>query len=166
VTRDAIGTDSNYPEAIGNFWCQPFFLALMARALIEDYEQGNDGDMSATEVLAIAQGIADFMWQNCRDPDAFYTGFWLRNWAAPEDVFNLPAAWGDATAAAYDLGQYFPALYAWVALKTNDASYMDKADALFVGGVLGAYQASPKQFNQQYYWSLDYLLWRQQFYGG
>ena len=32
-----------------------------------------------------------------------------------------------------------------------------KADAIFAGGVVGAFLENPKQFNQSYMWSFEYV---------
>lgn len=64
------------------------------------------------------------------------------------------------TEPAPDLNQLIAPAYAWVYQRTGDLSYRDKADAIFAGGVKGAWLDGAKQFNQSYRWSFDYVKWR------
>ena len=43
--------------------------------------------------------------------------------------------------------------------QTGDPKWRDRADAIFAGGVAGAFLGNPKQFNQSYRWSFDYVRW-------
>jgi hypothetical protein len=49
--------------------------------------------------------------------------------------------------------------YSWVWTQTGDPKWRDRADAIFAGGVAGAFLGNPKQFNQSYRWSFDYVRW-------
>jgi hypothetical protein len=46
--------------------------------------------------------------------------------------------------------------------QTGDDTYRDRGDQVFAGGVRGAWLDGPKQFNQNYMWSFDYVKWRSQ----
>jgi len=61
---------------------------------------------------------------------------------------------------APDLNQLIGHVYAWIWHMTGDATYRDKADLIFEGGVNGAYLSRGKQFNQSYKSSFDYLTYR------
>jgi hypothetical protein len=51
-------------------------------------------------------------------------------------------------------------MYAWLWAQTGDTKYSEQADALFAGGVARASLNNPRQFNQNFFWSFDYVGWR------
>jgi hypothetical protein len=61
---------------------------------------------------------------------------------------------------APDLNLLIAPLYAWLWKQTGNPSYRDRGDQLWQGGVEGAYLDGGKQFNQNYWWSFDYVAWR------
>ena len=70
---------------------------------------------------------------------------------------------GRSGVGAPDLNLLVAPMYAWLYAQTGNVTYRDMADALFVGGVNGAWIAPDgpnKQYNQNYRWSFDYVKWR------
>jgi hypothetical protein len=117
----------------------PFMVGLTAHALIRDWEQ--TGDVRLIPALTRA---ADWLWANA----------WIR---------RDRAMWYEAahpTKAAPDLNLLIAPLYALLYRQTGDSKYRDQGDALFAGGVDLAWLAGAKQFNQNYWWSFDYVRWR------
>jgi hypothetical protein len=52
-------------------------------------------------------------------------------------------------------------LYGWVSLMTGEEKYRRWGDQIFQGGVWSAQLTGPKQFNQNYRWSFQYLARRE-----
>ena len=61
---------------------------------------------------------------------------------------------------APDLNLLIAPMYAWLYRQTGETKYRDQGDALFAGGVKKAYLDGGKQFDQNYWWSFDYVRWR------
>jgi len=80
--------------------------------------------------------------------------FWYENWVSDPSI-PFPAQRG-----APDLNLVIAPAFAWVYQQTGDLTYRDRGDAVFAGGVLNAYLAGGKQFDQNYSWSFDYVKWR------
>jgi hypothetical protein len=59
-----------------------------------------------------------------------------------------------------DLNLMIAPVLAWLYLQTDDITWRDKHDVLFIGGVQGAYLGGGKQFNQSYQRSFQGLQWR------
>jgi hypothetical protein len=117
---------------------QPFMVGLTCHALIRDWEQTADA-----RALPAIQSIADTMWGACWMPES-------------ECMWYDEAGRGPAP----DLNLLIAPLYAWVWRQTRDLTYLDMADRLFAGGVRQAYLSAGKHFNQNYWWSFDYVDWR------
>jgi hypothetical protein len=117
---------------------QPFMVALTAHALIRDFEETGDGRLfpKLTE-------IADLMWEKC--------------WVAEKESFWYDEA---GKAPAPDLNLLIAPLYAWLWKNTGKPWHLEHGDKLFAGGVKYAYQGAGKHFNQNYWWSFDYVTWR------
>jgi hypothetical protein len=45
---------------------------------------------------------------------------------------------------------------------TGAERHLDRGDAIFAGGVRGAWLYAGKAFSQNYRWSFDYVKWRSQ----
>jgi hypothetical protein len=82
---------------------------------------------------------------------------------------SAPPKTSNATSSAYNTGGTSPTAdlnlliapaYAWVYQRTGNVAYREKADAIFAGGVKGAWLGNAKHFNQNYRWSFDYIKWR------
>lgn len=121
-------------------YVQPFMVALSAEALIGYYELTADDRVPPLLKLA-----ADQLWAN--------------SWDATSRSFLYENGDG-TTSAAPDLNLLIAPLYGWLYHKTADVSYRTNGDAIFTGGVDGAWLAGGKQFSQNYRWSFAYLTWR------
>jgi hypothetical protein len=118
----------------------PFMVGLTAHSIIRDWEV--TGDVRALPAL---RQVAEWLWTAAWDPAS--RSMWYDLNAVP----RTPAA---------DLNLLIAPLYAWLWKQTGNPSYHDRGDQLFLGGVEGAYLDGGKQFNQNYWWSFDYVAWR------
>jgi hypothetical protein len=121
----------------------PFMVGLTAHALIRDWEQTRDPRLG--QALRTA---ADWLWEHAwqgRERSMFY------------DALNGGTGVGTGHA---DLNLLIAPLYAFLYRQTGEAKYRTAGDELFGGGVDGAWIEGPKQFNQNYWWSFDYVRWR------
>jgi hypothetical protein len=124
----------------------PFMVGLTAHALIRDWEETGDA-----RLLPALRRAADWMWANAWIPSA--QAMW----------YEFPAQGKpccQAGAAADDLNLLIAPLYAFLYRQTGETKYRDQGDQLFAGGVIGAYLGGGKQFNQNYWWSFEYVTWR------
>ena len=121
-------------------YVQPFMVALSAEALIGYYDLTKDNRVPPLLKLA-----ADRVWEKSWDPST--QSFLYYN----EDGTSGPTP---------DLNLLIAPLYGWVYQQTADAAYRTMGDAIFTGGVQGAWLVGGKQFSQNYRWSFDYLKWR------
>ena len=121
-------------------YVQPFMVALSAEALIGYYDLTKDNRVPPLLKLA-----ADRLWAKSWDPST--QSFWYQN----NDGTSSPAP---------DLNLLIAPLYGWVYKQSADAAYRTMGDAIFTGGVQGAWLVGGKQFSQNYRWSFDYLKWR------
>jgi hypothetical protein len=126
-----------------------FMVGLTARSLIRYWEKTGD----ARIVPALAFSLEKL---------------WQLNWVESEESFryqNVPVTRepfeeGDGTEATPSLNLLIAPAYAWVAAVTGDAVMAERSDKIFRGGVNKAFLDNPKQFNQNYLWSFDYVKWR------
>lgn len=121
-------------------YIQPFMAGLTATALIRYYEQ-IDKDK---RILPALKTGADWLWTNA--------------WREKEQAFyydtNSPAV------GVPDLNQLVLPLFAWTYKAGGKPQYrLDRARAIFDGGVKGAYLDGAKQFNQNYYRGPEALKW-------
>lgn len=116
-----------------------FMVGLTAHALISYTETTNDNRILPSLIKTLER-------------------LWNVNWVAQRRAFKYETV-GDSTPAA-DLNLLIAPAYAWVYHRTGDKRWADRADEIFKGGIEGAYLANPKQFNQNYRWSFDYVRWR------
>jgi hypothetical protein len=117
----------------------PFMAGLTAAALIEDWKQTRD-----SRLVPALKTAADWLWANAWNVGA--RAMWYR-------IDNL-------TNFAPDLSLLVAPIYAFLYAQTGDTKYRDEGDALFASGVEGAFLSGAKQFNQNYWWSFDYVTWR------
>ena len=124
----------------------PDRVGLILQALTQYAETSGDG-----RVLPAVKNAVDWLWNNA--------------WSTVDQGFRpinrstnslLPAAdWANLMVA--------PA-FAWVYKQTGDATYRDRGDQVFAGGVnnsnLGS--SSALVFDLNYAWSFDYVKWRRQ----
>jgi uncharacterized protein YjdB len=88
---------------------------------------------------------------------------WSTQWVSSAQAFkyvseNMSTG---TTAPAPDLNLLIVTGYAWYYMYSGDATYKTTADAIFAGGVNGAYLTGYKQFNQNYTSAYRYLFYRQ-----
>jgi O-antigen ligase len=120
----------------------PFMVALSAHTLIRDYEQTQD-----PRCIPTLRQAADSLWLHAWHPDSAGMSY---------DVNGVSGS--DKPAA--DLNLLIAPLYGFLYRQTGDAKYRERGDALFEGGVRHAFLGSGKQFNQNYWWSFDFVRWR------
>lgn len=87
---------------------------------------------------------------------------WKRAWVQSAQAFMYDSAKtdsGDQTPAP-DLNLIIAPAYAYLYHQTGEQRFLDRGDAIFAGGVRNAFLDNPKQFNQNYRWSFDYVKWR------
>jgi hypothetical protein len=125
-------------------YIKSFMVGLTAEALISVYDETEDPRIIPALTTAL-------------------DGLWESNWVPESGAFkymNVANAQGDTTPAP-DLNLLIAPAYAWLYYQTGNLVYRDRADQIFVGGVTQAYLQNPKQFNQNYRWSFDYIRFRQ-----
>lgn len=132
----------------------PFMVGIWARALIREYALTSDLGIQA-DIEDAVKDMADYIWNTMRmDGDGYspgggsYPTFQLRSLTEPF--------------AAPDLNLLIVPMYSWLWCVTGDATYRDRYDNLFCGGVNeDGYFASGKQWGQGYMWSTDGQAWRE-----
>jgi len=125
----------------------PFMAALTAHALIRDWQTTMD-----RRLIPALTRLADYLWANAwvaGDESMLYQ-------LNPLDVEEG----GRSTQGTPDLNLLIAPLYAFLAKATGEVKYREQGDALFAGGVTRAFLGLNKQFNQNYWWSFDYVAWR------
>jgi hypothetical protein len=128
-----------WPVGHVNQQMSPFMVGLTAHALIRDWEQTDD-----QRLLPALTQAANWLWSNAWIP-------------------SKSAMWYEAahpTNAAPDLNLLIAPMYAFLFHQTGNPKYRDEGDALFAGGIKQAFLVGAKQFNQNYWWSFDYIKWR------
>ncbi len=128
-------------------------VGLTSAALIMYYDKTGDA-----RVLPAVRTAMDWLWANAWV--AADESFWYANWV-PNPSIPFPAQPG-----APDLNLLIAPAYAWLFHQTGDSRYRDEGDAVFAGGVKFAYLGAGKQFDQNYWWSFDYVKWRTMTPGG
>lgn len=127
---------------------KPFMAALTAESFIKYYEQKNNYE-AVYQVKTIADGLINGGFYNEASKSFIYcTGI---------DPSEGPCI---LNRYAQDLNLLIAPLFAFVYKEFKDQKYLDFGDKLFISGVNGAFLQNPKQFNQNYRWSLKYLEWR------
>ena len=119
---------------------KPFMVALAAEFLIQ-YEQEIAHDGRILPALSLA---GDGLWAT-----------WLPSSNAM--LYCDKCSDSPGPVPAPDLNLLIAPLYGWLYLQTGDPKWKIRGDALFAGGVSQAYLVAPKQFNQNYRWSADYI---------
>jgi hypothetical protein len=137
-------------------YMRPFMVAITCKALIQYYEVTQDPRVPPAVKKAI-------------------DGTWAQTWLAQHQTFqytNNDTKTISSTSMGYNTGGTDPApdlnliiapVYAWWYMQSGDTTYRDKADQIFAGGVTkgGPSLYYAKQFNQNYWWSFEYLRYRQ-----
>jgi len=124
-------------------YVRPFMVALSARALIR--ANAAHPDLRTVPVLRSA---ADWLWNRT----------WIQQSRAFAYTDRVHSSGG--TEPAPDLNLLIAPLYYWLYSKTGEVVWRDRGDAIFEGGVNQAFFASGKQFNQNYFWMFEGIMWR------
>jgi hypothetical protein len=136
-------------------YMRPFMVAITCKALIQYYD--------ATHDPRIPPAVKKAM-----------DGAWTQAWLPQQQTFQYtnvetrnisPASMGyntGGTDPTPDLNLMIAPVYAWWYLQSGDTTYRDKADQIFAAGVTkgGPALYYAKQFNQNYWWSFEYLNYR------
>jgi hypothetical protein len=117
----------------------PFMVALSAHTLIRDWEETGD-----PRLVPALRAAADWLWANA----------WI---SSAESMYYAVASPNPAP----DLNLLIAPMYAFLYAQTGLPQYQEWGDALFAGGVRRAWLVGGKQFNQNYFWSFDYVRWRE-----
>jgi hypothetical protein len=121
---------------------KPFMVGLAAEALIAFEERHSD-----PRILPALSEALERMWKT--------------SWLPEQQAFVYDdRAVSVSSQGAVDLNLLIAPAYAWVYHRTGSMDFQDRADQIFEGGVTGAYLGRGKQFNQNYRWSHQYLVWR------
>jgi Ca2+-binding RTX toxin-like protein len=123
---------------------KPFMVGLLNDALIRYYETF---DADPRIPVAIRKSI-DYMWAND----------WVASARAFKYLEGTVAGEGDATPAP-DLNNLIVNGFGFIYKLTGDATYRERGDAVFAGGVDNAWLTGSKQFNQEYTSSYKYLAY-------
>ncbi|WP_254053948.1 hypothetical protein [Singulisphaera sp. GP187] len=123
---------------------KPFMFGLTAEALIAYHAK--TGDKRIPEAIRIG---AEWLWKNT----------WIPKGRAFKYVDRVVSGEGGPDPAP-DLNLLIAPVYAWLYRRTGEVQHRDRADAIFAGGVEQSWLGGGKQFNQNYRWSFDYVLWR------
>jgi hypothetical protein len=126
----------------------PFMLALTAQALIQANEQHPDPRIPP-KILAGLEYAWTSMWHDSGPTSGGST---------QTNSFYYRKITGQYMAA--DLNLLIAPAYSWAWKQTGDPKWRDRADLIFKGGVTQAWLGAPKQFNQNYRWSFDYVAAR------
>lgn len=137
--------DMQFTDHTSNY-VKPFMVAIAAKALIQYYEEVTPDARILTKLKTAADGLwADF-WDG--------TGGGFKYCIGPFPQYC------DDLSTAPDLNLLILPLYGWIYKMTGDAGYKTKGDLIFHEGVARAYLDQGKQFDQNYLWSMRYLVWR------
>jgi hypothetical protein len=136
------------PQCIGKNYFQPFMAGLLMRTLIESYAVKAD-----PRIPPAIKKLVDFTWAQAWNETE--KSFWYENCTN-----GVGTPWLLSKAGAPDLNLLIAPAFAWLFKQTGDVQYRDQGDAVFAGGVTGAWLDGAKQFNQNYMWSPDYIRWR------
>jgi hypothetical protein len=124
-------------------YVKSFMVGLTAHALMSYYDK--TGDPRIIPALQTAS-----------------QGLWNLNWDVVTQSFKYVDHFTGTENAdpAPDLNMLIAPMYGWLFHQTGNVTYLDQGDQIFAGGVLGAWLANAKQFNQNYRLSIQYVNWR------
>ena len=145
-------TSTEGPEVCkGQYYLQPFMVALTLKTLIAWYEFNHD-----PRIPPAIKRAADFLQANAQGGPTG-TPFYENCKTMPA---TAEASWLVALKSAPDLNLLIAPAFGWLYHATGESKYRIYGDALWSDGVKNAYIEQPKQFNQNYFWSFDYVTWR------
>lgn len=137
----ALGHIEQWFEKKTAAYVRPFMVGLTAEALIEYHERTADDRVQPALELA-----AEELWK-----------LWLPAAGAFKYTDRVTESGG--TDPSPDLNMLIAPLYGWLYKQTGEEKWRKRGDEIFSGGVRGSYLENPKQFNQSYRWSFDYVRW-------
>lgn len=128
-------------------YVRPFMVGLTAEALIQWHSVSGD-----SRVLPILRIAMDYLWDCCWLPDV--QGFTYTDRESNDN--------SGGRQPAVDLNLLIAPAFAWLYAQTGDPRYQERGDQIFAGAVRQGYAflVYPKQYNQNYRWSFDYVKWR------
>lgn len=130
-------------------YVKPFMVGLTMEALIRYYDYSGDA-----RILDAVRNAADWLWDHAWDGSRHSFPYIIcKAGATPGECF-------ERNADAADLNLLIAPAYAWIYNQTADVRYQQRGDAIFDGGVSGAWLNNGKQFSQNYRWSFDFVRWR------
>ncbi|MDW6023072.1 hypothetical protein SAZ10_15025 [Mesorhizobium sp. BAC0120] len=147
--QHADGSRPNYVEgttADGSPIDKPFMNGLMNDALINYYEQV-DAD---PRIVDFIKANLDYMWTHEWDASAKAFQYMDENSSNGTEATPSP-----------DLNMLVVNGFGFVYQHTGDATYLERGDEVFAGGVEGNWLDGSKQFNQEYATSYKYLAYTQ-----
>lgn len=137
-------------------YVRPFMVALTARALIMYHETIGD-----SRIVPMLETAYEWLWQNT----------WLPGDLTFKYTDRVAYDNSGGEEPSPDLNLLILPVFGYLYYQTGDTTWITRGDQVFQGGVVGAgssgnpsgaYLAgSGKQFNQNYFWSFDYLTWRE-----
>ena len=124
-------------------YVRPFMFSLTAYALLQAYERTGD-----SRILPALKRGADWIWTN--------------TWIPAAEAFMYTDRWTSSGGqeATPDLNLLIAPVYAGLYYHTGEVRFLERADAIFAGGVKQAYLTGAKQFNQNYRLWADLKRWR------
>ncbi|WP_394885685.1 calcium-binding protein (plasmid) [Mesorhizobium sp. AaZ16] len=125
---------------------KPFMNGLMNEALMNYYEQVE----ADPRIVSFIKANLDYMWAN--------------EWDATAKAFQYideTSATGEEDVPAADLNMLIVNGFGFVYKHTGDATYLERGNLVFEGGVEGNWLEGSKQFNQQYASSYNYIAYTQ-----
>jgi hypothetical protein len=136
-------------------YMRPFMVAITCKALIQYYDVTHDSRIPPAVKKAI-DGVWAQAWM-AQQQTFQYTNVDTRNISAASMGYNT-----GSTDPSPDLNLMIAPVYAWWYMQSGDTTYRDKADQIFAGGITkgGPSLYYAKQFNQNYWWSFEYLNYR------
>ncbi len=144
LLNQALGHIEQWAVARTAPYVRPFMVGITAHALIMAYEKDRDPRIPPALIAA-----ADMIWENLWDRTAEAFQYTDR---------QLDSGGTEPTA---DLNLLIAPMYGWLYRFTGEPRFLERGDAIFAGGVRKAWIEGPKQFNQNYRWSFDYVRWRE-----
>ena len=124
-------------------YIRPFMVGLTAEALIAYHEKTGDA--------RVVPALIDAM-----------DKLWSKTWIPEKESFRYTdrVVSSGGIEPAPDLNLLIAPAFAWLFKQTGETRFKDRGDRIFAGGVKFAFLGGPKQFNQSYRWSIDYVRWR------
>jgi hypothetical protein len=148
VTKDYIDSDPDWQ------FCQAFMVGLTASALIEYYERSVDLGSPDSRVLPAIKRAGEFLWDEMWVPNADGSGYGAFEYVQPS------TSGVGSESPAPDVSLLIAPMFSWLYLQTGNATWLQRGDDIFAGGVKLAWLERAKNFNQNYRSSFNFIEWR------